>query len=370
VTLFPYTTLFRSIAMSNEGAQMLGEKFQSPLRATFRSLAKRNHYPQTLAESMVTAGMVVYKVSLPDTVLYLDSLQWADFPKEKKLQVAERKTVVAAGQLLTMDDAEAHDLGFSRFSVSSLDDALAGLHISNYETVRMGQTWSEGFVRIIETFAPILMLIGFGALYLEFKSPGTMIFAVIGVLCLALVFFGQYLAGMANYTELLIIIAGVVLVGIEIFVTPGMFMLGITGLLCIAVGILLSLQGFVIPNPSMPWQASLLVKNIIEVLASMILALGLSVSLVRFVFPRLGIMTHGPYLMDSLKNVHAESEDAKSVSTGDAGVALTLLRPAGKATIGGAQHDVVTLGDFIEKGSEIVVVDISQNRILVRRKNS
>ena len=32
----------------------MGEKFQSPLRAKFRSLAKRNGFPQALAESMVS----------------------------------------------------------------------------------------------------------------------------------------------------------------------------------------------------------------------------------------------------------------------------------------------------------------------------
>ena len=39
------------ITYSNEGPKMLGEKFQSPLRAKFRALAKRNGYPEALAES-------------------------------------------------------------------------------------------------------------------------------------------------------------------------------------------------------------------------------------------------------------------------------------------------------------------------------
>ncbi len=44
------------ITYSGEGPKMMGEKFQSPLRAKFRSLARRNHYPPTLAEAMVTDG--------------------------------------------------------------------------------------------------------------------------------------------------------------------------------------------------------------------------------------------------------------------------------------------------------------------------
>ena len=61
------------LTMSNEGPKMLGEKFQSPIRAKFRTLAKRNNYPQTLTEAMVTEGLAVYKIEFPDTVLYIDS---------------------------------------------------------------------------------------------------------------------------------------------------------------------------------------------------------------------------------------------------------------------------------------------------------
>ncbi|MCU0581780.1 MAG: ATP-dependent Clp protease proteolytic subunit, partial [Syntrophales bacterium] len=42
------------ISYTQEGVEMLGEKFQSPIRAKFRALAKRNGYPETLAEAMVT----------------------------------------------------------------------------------------------------------------------------------------------------------------------------------------------------------------------------------------------------------------------------------------------------------------------------
>ena len=37
------------IMMSSEGPKMMGEKFQSPLRAKFRALAKKNNYPELLA---------------------------------------------------------------------------------------------------------------------------------------------------------------------------------------------------------------------------------------------------------------------------------------------------------------------------------
>ena len=54
------------ISFSQEGAKMLGEKFQSPLRAKFRTLARRNGYPLALAESMVSAHLEIHEVKMAE----------------------------------------------------------------------------------------------------------------------------------------------------------------------------------------------------------------------------------------------------------------------------------------------------------------
>ncbi len=52
--------------------------------------------------------------------------------RKRKNPGSHRKTVVAEGELLTMDDVEAHDLDFSRASVTDLEQALALL---GHETI-------------------------------------------------------------------------------------------------------------------------------------------------------------------------------------------------------------------------------------------
>ena len=94
-----------------------------------------------------------------------------------------------------MDDVEAHELDFSKASVTDLDQALAHLGYKNYTLKFMTETWSERFVRLLHPMLPILMLVGLGALYTEIKAPGFGIFGVVGILCLALVFLNQYLVG-------------------------------------------------------------------------------------------------------------------------------------------------------------------------------
>ena len=51
---------------------------------------------------------------------------------------------------------------------------------------------------------------------------------------------------------------------------------------------------------------------------------------------------------------------------GKTGVALTTLRPAGIALIEGVRTDVVTFGDYIDAGTNIVVVRVEGSKIFVK----
>ena len=45
---------------------------------------------------------------------------------------------------------------------------------------------------------------------------------------------------------------------------------------------------------------------------------------------------------------------------------MTDLRPAGKAEFGYVAADVVSNGDFIARGTKIIVVSVNGNRIVVK----
>jgi membrane-bound serine protease (ClpP class) len=356
------------ITYSSEGVQMMGEKFQSPLRAKFRTLARRNGYPPTLAEAMVTEEMEVHRVELDGEVRYLDSQALADLSTAEKESIVSQKTVVAQGELLTMDDEEALQLGFSRMSASSIDAMLAEMGIGDYEIIRIEQNWSEKLGRLIARFAPILMLIGMAALYTELKAPGFGVPGIVGILCLGLVFLNQYLVGLADYTELLLISIGIVLLAMEVFVIPGFGAAGIAGMVLIGIGMVLSFQDFVIPDPALPWQQQLLTRNLIKVLVSFIAAFVTALLALRFIMPRLGTVVAGPYLGTTLADSRAVSMETTTLSIGAVGVALTMLRPAGKGLFHNERYDVITEGEFIGKGAALVVREIKGNRILVAAK--
>jgi membrane-bound ClpP family serine protease len=71
----------------------------------------------------------------------------------------------------------------------------------------------------------------------------------------------------------------------------------------------------------------------------------------------------------SSKSGYSSYDQEKSADyVGMQGTAITDLRPSGTALIGGKRLDVVTRGDYIEKGSEVRVSAVEGSRIVVRKK--
>jgi membrane-bound serine protease (ClpP class) len=358
------------ISFSQEGAQMLGEKFQSPLRAKFRALARRNGYPVALAEAMVSAHLEISELKMVDRTLYLNAKELQALTAAEQEKIISRKVVVTEDELLTMDDVEAGRLGFAKMTASSIPEMLDRLDIKDYRLVRLEPSWSETLARFLGSIAPLLMMIGLAALYAEYKAPGFGLPGLVGLLCLGLVLGNQYIVGLANSTEIIFILLGLVLLGLEVFVIPGFGVAGITGFICIGLGMLLSFQDFVLPDPNLPWQREILLANLTKVLGSFLVAFASALIFLSYFLPRLAKMVDGPYLASTLADFHADSREADTVKIGDRGVATTFLRPAGKARFGERNIDVVTEGDFIEKDVKVEILNIKGNRVVVARERS
>ncbi len=350
---------------TNEGPKMLGEKHQSPIRAKFRALAAKNGYPAVLTEAMVTEEIAVFEVTLPDTAFYTDSAKLAALDPQTKSKIVSSKKIVREGELLTMTDAEALRFGFSAMTVGGVDEMLQRMGYKNAAIVYESKSWSEGFVSVIAMLAPLLMMLGLSSIYIEMRSPGFGIPGVIGICCLALVFFGQYAVGLANYTELLLFAFGAALLALEVLVIPGFGFAGFAGIALLLIGMVLSFQNFVVPNPDFPWQAAVLKRNIVRVSVSVIGAVVLIIVFFKYFFKRLGAVVKGPYLAATLEGAQSDMGMSFVPKIGDRGVASTPLRPSGKVRIGAELCDVVTDGRFVDSGAEVVISQVQGNRIVV-----
>ncbi|HLU70342.1 MAG TPA: serine protease [Fibrobacteria bacterium] len=355
------------ITQSAEGGiVMLGEKIQSPLRAKFRNLAERNGYPSLLSEAMVTADIGVVQALPGDPARgpdYFTVREWDALPPARKGGYREHKVIVREGQLLTMTDLEAQRYGFSQ---GSYRDFGAFLGQQGFTVIRtLEPNWSERMVRVLGKFAPILMLIGFGALYMEFKTPGLSVFGALGVVCLGIAFGAKYAVGLADHTELLLLLAGFALFMVEIYLVPGTFIAGVLGLALMVVALTLSLQGFTVPDPDMPWELGGLIDNLALTMGMAALALFVPLLAVRYVLPRLPRRA-SVVLATTMADARVDDATTEAdLRAGARGFTPTGLRPAGKVVIDGVTREATTRGEFIDPGSPVEV--IRPGRMLVVR---
>lgn len=355
------------ITQSAEGGiVMLGEKIQSPLRAKFRNLAERNGYPSLLSQAMVSADIGVVGAYPADTTLspdYFTVKEWEGLPAARKAGYRDHRVIVREGELLTLTDREAEAYGFSRGSYGDFD---AFLKANGFTVIRtIGTSWSEDMVRAIGKITPLLMLLGFGALYLEFKTPGLSLFGFLGALCLAVAFGAKYAVGLADHTELLLLLGGFVLFLVEIYVMPGTFIAGVLGLALMIAALTLSLQDFTVPDPGAPWELGSLIDNLALTLGMAALALFIPFLAARYLLPRLP-RGASVVLDTTLADARDVASDAPPVRVGDRGVTTTGLRPAGKAWLHGAVLEVVSAGGFIESGTNVEVARVEGRHVVVR----
>lgn len=147
------------------------------------------------------------------------------------------------------------------------------------------------------------------------------------------------------YVALLITI-GLLLLVVEILFVPGTTFVGLLGFLLVIGGVVLSFRTF---GNETGW-LTLGAATVLSGLA------------VFFSF------RSGLWRRFSLKSVNTsiavESQEGK-VHVGDEGIALSSMRPVGKAEIGGVVLEVKTRGAYADAGTRIRVVQVAAAQIIV-----
>lgn len=314
------------------GPEAVEEKMTSYMRTEMRATAEAKGRRGDVAEAMV------------DRDVHIDG-------------------VVRAGKLLTLDTAGALALRMADLEVENLPALLEAFGLRAPRVVDETEAWAEQVARFLTdpTVAGLLMSIGMLGLMIELYSPGWGLPGIVGLGCLIAFFFGHAVANLAGLEELLLIGAGLVLLLLEILVVPGFGITGILGLMCLFAGLVLSMVGGPI---RVSWQTGTIVDAIERVSWSMLLTLALAIVALRFL-PR--TRTGKRLVLASTTSVESGYVSAKSdVSLlGQCGEALTALRPAGNARIGGRRIDVVTTGEYVDKGQPVRVVEVSAARVVV-----
>jgi membrane-bound ClpP family serine protease len=212
----------------------------------------------------------------------------------------------------------------------------------------------------------LLMMIGFSAFYAEMQHPGTGVGGFVATICFLLFFWGTYLGGTADWLEILLFIVGVVFILLEVFVLPGFGIFGVGGGLMIAASLVLALQTFSGLSTAGDYLKSLR-GSLLMVVGAGAAVTGL-VAALRYYLPR------KPKLNQGLVLTPPGEEEGETPPQGgpydhllrSRGKVVTRLTPAGKVRIGDQHVDVVSEGEWIDRGAEVVVVQVQGNRIVVR----
>lgn len=335
------------------------------------ALASKNGHNPEFALAMVDPSLELKEVTISGEMAVLSSEKIRQLVDDPSVgEVTEIATVVAKNELLNLSAQKAQKYSLSKTTVDAEQYFFKLMGITKPKVFRDTMTWSERLVTWLTTWyiSGLLLVVGFIALWIEFKVPGFGIFGIIGIACLSLLFVAKYMAGLAQMYEIALIFIGVILLAIEIFVFPGTFVCGILGILFMGTGLILSFQSYVFPSLTKPWEVKDFVSNISAVLAS------LSLTMVGFLgmfqvlqnnklFKKRFILTEA----SPNDGLLTQQYSAFASLMGKQGVCSTELRPAGRVEIDKNFYDVVSTGDFINRGEKVRVVDVSSNRIMVEK---
>lgn len=305
------------------------EKIISYMRAEMRATAEAKNRRSDLAEAMVDEDIAVPGLT------------------EK-------------GKLLTLTYTEALKTGISNGTVSGMPDVLSRIGKPGAKIVNARINWAERIVRFLTDpiVSSLLMSLGFLGLLIELKTPGFGLGGAIAIIAFTLFFGSHYIVKLAGIGELILLVAGIVLLLLEIFVIPGFGMAGFAGAALILVSLFFSLVG------NMPGRDDF--NTAMYTLGwTFLFTVSAGVLLIRFL-PRSNLFHRLSMSMVESASSGFSSADTATGLIGKTGVALSDLRPAGKAEIEGKRMDVVTEGGYIEKGKTVIVSEVYGARVVVR----
>lgn len=339
-------------ATGQEIDKSMKQKVVSYLRAEVRSISEGKGYRGQVLSAMIDEN---YELKIGETVLK---------PKGELL------TLTASEALKTYGEP-AEPLLAAGIAKDLTDLLTQKFGADGYTTKTLQITWSEQLAVFIKSISPILMGLGMLALYIEFKTPGFGAFGFTGITCLAVVFLGNYVAGLSGHEPMLVFGLGALLVAVEIFFMPGVVVLALGGIVLMLGSLLWSLADLWPNEPlSVAWSADAFVSPLQQLALGLAIAIGLGLALARFlpkgwVWDRLIVQST---VGGAAQLAGGAVEEKIATLVGREGVAVTDLRPSGQIEIDGRRYEARSeLGEIV-RGRAVRVRSQSDFGLVVEEK--
>ncbi len=244
-----------------------------------------------------------------------------------------------------------------------------------YEIRKFTVTWSEELAQYLTRFSPVLLGLGLLALFIEFKTPGFGVFGITGIVLLAVVFLGNYVAGFSGHEPLLVFAVGLLLVALEIIFFPGVVIVALFGLVLILGSLVWAMADL---WPGVPlitsWSGDAFVVPLLNLGLGLALAISLGAALVRFL-PKGWMwdkMVVGTAIGGAAQMAGVGPEAAHEVADliGRRGWAVTVLRPSGQVEIAGRRFEATVKVGAVDAGDTVIVRGRTDFALIVERTDS
>ena len=322
-------------------------------------------------ESMMPPEAAGGKAIGPDDLAQLIELEQSRPSSRTQLTEADRgkwtvvKQVISTDRLLVVKPHDAAAYGLTAATVA--DDEELKAYFGGQTVVRYDRAWSESLAQFLinPIVRGVLLVIFVVCLLFELAAPGMGVFGATAGLSLLIVIGAPWLAGMAQWWEIMLILVGLAFIGAELFVIPGFGVAGITGAICLLVGMV---GTFVSDDLSTPAGQSDLATGLTATLTAM-LAAGVAVWLIFRQVESIPLLGHLILKTEIAETAGEASEPGlleaigpgdRSLEAGAVGVAGTDLRPAGRADFDGRLVDVKSIGDYIDRGKRVRIVSVGR----------
>ncbi|MDR1764232.1 MAG: nodulation protein NfeD [Dysgonamonadaceae bacterium] len=335
--------------VSGQTGEAMPDKYQSYMRSIIRSTAEAHGKKTEIIDG--------------DTIE-----KWIRDPQIAEAMVDERifvPNVIDSGKVLTLTANEAVKLGFCEGIAETESEVIQKMGYTNYTTAEFRPSFADtlkGFL-MNPAFQAVLIMIIVAGIYFELQTPGIGFPTLAAVIAAVLYFTPLYIDGLVQNWEIVIFIIGIGLLLVEIFVIPGFGITGVSGIICIAAGLIFAL----LDNDLFTFR-EVRTPNISRSILTVVSGMFLGFALILWLSSRIGEkgMFRKIALTADLEN--AASEDpAGHLLAGKTGRAATVLRPAGKVVIDNELYDAVSNFGYIESGAEVRVVKFENMQIYVEK---
>lgn len=327
-------------AVVNEAGEVAPEKYQSYMRNKMRATAEATNRNPDIAEGMVDPKVEIEGITTNDKII-----------------------------TFSVDEAIKHNYCLAK--AKDIADVVKIAQLENYEIKTHEVSYTESIIAFFvnPAVAGFLLMIIMGGIYFELQSPGIGFPIAAAVVAALLYFTPHYLEGLAAHWEILLFLAGVILLVLEIFVIPGFGIAGIAGILLIIISLTLSLvrniDGFDFSFvPKQDLAIAFLTVSVVMMVSVFSIFFG-GDKLVEILFSngKIGLAAEqnkaDGFVISEVKKlstfVHQEA------------ITQTDLRPAGKITINGEWLEAQSDGEFIAKGTKVKIMKVSGAYLIVEQ---